>query len=77
MTQIVLERPQSTVAIRIASAALVIAARLKHLFAAVDTWRQRHRSSMQGARIDPRILRDLGISEAERFIEVNKPFWEQ
>jgi len=45
--------------------------------AAVETWRRRHKASMQGARVESRILRDLGISEAQRFIEVNKPFWEK
>jgi len=44
---------------------------------ALETWRRRHKASMQGARIESRILRDLGISEAQRFIEVNKPFWEK
>jgi uncharacterized protein YjiS (DUF1127 family) len=42
---------------------------------AVETWRQRHKASMQGARVESRILSDLGISQAQRFIEVNKPFW--
>ncbi len=44
---------------------------------ALETWRRRHKASMQGARLESRILRDLGISEAQRFIEVNKPFWEK
>jgi uncharacterized protein YjiS (DUF1127 family) len=32
---------------------------------------------MQFANVEARILRDVGISEGQRFIEVNKPFWEQ
>lgn len=44
---------------------------------AVETWRRRHKASMQGARLESRVLRDLGITEAQRFIEVNKPFWEK
>ena len=44
---------------------------------ALETWRRRHKESMQFARIESRVLRDLGISEAQRFIEVNKPFWEK
>jgi uncharacterized protein YjiS (DUF1127 family) len=44
---------------------------------ALETWRRRHKSSMQFARIESRLLRDLGISDAQRFIEVNKPFWEK
>ena len=42
---------------------------------ALETWRRRHKASMQFTRIESRLLRDLGISEAQRFIEVNKPFW--
>ena len=54
-----------------------------HLFAFVDylstiamtleTWRQRHQTSMQFSQVDPHTLQDVGISEAQRFIEVNKP----
>ena len=43
---------------------------------AINTWRQRQKSRAQFAGIDSRILRDAGISEAQRFIEGNKPFWE-
>lgn len=43
----------------------------------VDIWIQRHRTRRQFARVDVRILRDCGISEADRFIEINKPFWEE
>lgn len=77
MTQIALERSRSKIDTEAASAALAVAAGLRSFFIAVDTWRRRHKSSMQGARIESRILRDLGISEARRFIEVNKPFWEK
>jgi uncharacterized protein YjiS (DUF1127 family) len=44
---------------------------------ALETWRRRHKASMQLARVESRLLRDLGISDAQRFIEVNKPFWEK
>ena len=44
---------------------------------APEIWRRRHKSSMQFARVEANLLRDLGISEAQRFIEVNKPFWEK
>ena len=40
------------------------------------TWHRRYRTRRDFARVDARILKDCGISEAERFIEVNKPFWE-
>lgn len=50
--------------------------RLTRSVRTLDTWRQRHIKRMQFADIDNRILRDVGISEAQRFIAVNKPFWE-
>ncbi len=42
----------------------------------LETWRRRHQSSMQLARVETRTLRDIGISESRRFVEVNKPFWQ-
>lgn len=42
----------------------------------VDTWNRRYHTRRQFAAVDARILKDCGISEALRFIEVNKPFWE-
>ena len=46
-------------------------------FQLLETWRLRHQSSMQLARVESRTLRDIGISESRRFVEVNKPFWEK
>ena len=42
----------------------------------LETWRQRQKSRAQFAGLDARILKDSGISEAQRFIEGNKSFWE-
>ena len=42
----------------------------------VNTWNRRHKTRRQFANVEHRILRDVGISAADRFIEVNKPFWE-
>ncbi len=42
----------------------------------IDIWRQREKSRASFYGLDPSILRDAGISEAQRFIEGNKPFWE-
>ena len=42
----------------------------------IDIWRQREISRASFYRLDSSILRDAGISEAQRFIEGNKPFWE-
>ena len=42
----------------------------------VSTWNRRHKTRRQFASVEHRILRDVGISAADRFIEINKPFWE-
>ena len=42
----------------------------------IEIWRQREISRTSFYVLDPSILRDAGISEAHRFIEGNKPFWE-
>jgi len=34
----------------------------------LETWRQSHKARMQFSRIEARTLRDVGISEAQRFI---------
>jgi uncharacterized protein YjiS (DUF1127 family) len=44
------------------------------MVAAMENSRRRHQARMQFAATDPRILRDAGISEAQLFLEVNKPF---
>jgi len=44
------------------------------MVAAVENNRRRQQASMQLAHTEARILRDAGISEAQRFLEVNKPF---
>jgi len=44
------------------------------MVASVENSRRRHQASMQFAHTEARILRDAGISEAQRFLEVNKPF---
>lgn len=42
----------------------------------IEIWRQREISRTSFYVLNPSILRDAGISEAQRFIECNKPFWE-
>ena len=42
----------------------------------IAIWRQREISRTSFYALGPSILRDAGISESERFIEGNKPFWE-
>ena len=41
---------------------------------APEIWRRAYEQRMQLARVDTRTLRDAGISEAQRFIDINKPF---
>ncbi len=43
----------------------------------LEAWRQKDAYSMQLAHIDPRTLRDIGISESQQFIAANKSFWEK
>ena len=43
-------------------------------FILLEHWRQRRQVSMQFAHVDCRTLRDAGISEAQRFIGLHKPF---
>jgi uncharacterized protein YjiS (DUF1127 family) len=45
------------------------------VFATVKEWRRRIRERDQLARLDERMMSDLGISDAERSYLANKPFW--
>ena len=38
-------------------------------------WQRRLSSRRQLARLDARLLADAGISEAQRYEELSKPFW--
>ena len=38
-------------------------------------WQRRIASRHQLARLDSRLLADAGISEAQRYAELSKPFW--
>jgi len=50
--------------------------RLSRVPATLEAWRLRHKTRMHLARADMNNLRDVGISESQRFIEANKPFWQ-
>ncbi|MCY1177949.1 hypothetical protein D9M71_153050 [compost metagenome] len=45
------------------------------LLANLMLWQRRIASRHQLARLDSRLLADAGISEAQRFEELSKPFW--
>jgi uncharacterized protein YjiS (DUF1127 family) len=45
--------------------------------ALVREWRERTRQRNQLARLDARMLRDIGVTAAEAERECEKPFWRQ
>ncbi len=49
------------------------------LRAAIDlifVWQERHRQRGELARMDQRMLRDLGLSSQDIAMEADKPFWQ-
>ena len=52
---------------------------LRHVLGLVlDTlkqWQQRRRERAELARLDDRMLRDIGITRGDVWQEINKPFW--
>ena len=45
------------------------------IFAALQEWRRRCRDRAELARFDERMLSDIGITRADVWREINKPFW--
>lgn len=45
------------------------------ILANLSLWQRRLASRHQLARLDARLLADAGISEAQRYEELSKPFW--
>lgn len=41
----------------------------------IQTWMWRFQSRRALARMEPRMLKDAGLTEADLEIEINKPFW--
>jgi uncharacterized protein YjiS (DUF1127 family) len=50
--------------------------RVTRVIKIIGIWRQREISRASFYGLDSSVMRDVGISEAQRFIEGNKPFWE-
>ena len=48
---------------------------LRRVFTALREWRHRSRERAELARFDERMLSDIGITRAEVWREINKPFW--
>ena len=47
------------------------------VFATLREWRRRARDRRELARLDARMLQDIGLSHAEREFLANKPFWRE
>jgi uncharacterized protein YjiS (DUF1127 family) len=45
--------------------------------AALREWRRRRNSRRELARLDERMLRDIGLTRVEAHHEINKPFWRE
>ena len=44
---------------------------------AIRDWRRRGQGRGELARLDARMLADIGVTRAEAWAEVNKPFWRE
>ncbi|HEX2113631.1 MAG TPA: DUF1127 domain-containing protein [Alphaproteobacteria bacterium] len=51
------------------------AALLQSIFALLSDWRWRRRTRRQLAQLDANGLKDIGLSECDRWRECAKPFW--
>jgi uncharacterized protein YjiS (DUF1127 family) len=40
-------------------------------------WHRRRRGRAQLATLDDRLLRDIGLTRADAWLEINKPFWRE
>ena len=47
------------------------------VFATIREWRRRSRERAQLAALDDRMLRDIGLSHADRDFLANRPFWRE
>ena len=48
---------------------------VSRIFAALQEWRRRRCDRAELARFDERMLSDIGITRADLWREINKPFW--
>jgi uncharacterized protein YjiS (DUF1127 family) len=48
---------------------------LSRTLAMLREWRRRSRDRAELARFDERMLRDIGVTRADVWREINKPFW--
>ena len=50
---------------------------LTAVLAVLQKWRRRSRQRAELARLDERMLRDIGVTPGDVWHEINKPFWRQ
>lgn len=50
---------------------------LSGMRAVLREWRQRKNGRLELARLDERMLRDIGLTRVDIFCEINKPFWRE
>ncbi|MGA8756244.1 MAG: DUF1127 domain-containing protein [Stellaceae bacterium] len=62
---------------RRSSARTPVAGTATRMITRLGHWRRRSRDRAQLARLDDRMLADIGISRAEAEFLVNKPFWRE
>ena len=48
---------------------------LSRIVATLREWRQRSRERAELAKLDERMLRDIGVTRGDVWQEINKPFW--
>jgi uncharacterized protein YjiS (DUF1127 family) len=53
------------------------AAPFRHIGSTLRSWRRRLRERDQLARLDERMLADIGITRADAEFLINKPFWKE
>lgn len=68
-----------TLTLRIPSARLIAfyaASKLRSVAVMLYTWNVRAHQRRALARLDGRLLQDVGMTPAARLIEISKPFWQ-
>jgi uncharacterized protein YjiS (DUF1127 family) len=50
---------------------------LSGVCAALREWRRRRNGRLELARLDERMLRDIGLTRVDAEYEINKPFWRE
>lgn len=49
--------------------------KLQAMLAVINGWFERHHQRKQLARLEPRMLRDIGLDAEQVQAEIRKPFW--